>query len=103
MMIEIQVTLASLEEAREIAKVCIEKRWAACAQIIPEVESHYLWKGKLEWAKECKLILKSLPQCYATIEQCVLEKTSYELPEILVKTVEGGYLPYLEWVETSCL
>ena len=74
------VTCANAREAREIAKTLLKKRLVACANIIPKIESHYLWKGKLEKGKEALLILKTRKELREKVEEEIRKLHSYELP-----------------------
>ena len=96
--IQIEWVAANLEEARSISLSLVEKRLVACAQIVPEIESVYLWKGKIETSKEVKVYLKSSKKHFLQIKEFILRNVSYELPEILQITIEG-HAPYLKWIE----
>ena len=76
------VTCSSPEEARKIADSLLEKRLIACANILTGVESHYLWKGKLEKGSEALLILKTGKGLQAKVEKEIKKLHSYELPVI---------------------
>ncbi len=93
------VTASSLAEARGIAQAVLEAHLAACANILPAVESHYWWQGKLETAQEVMLIIKSSAEQFVALSKVVREKHSYECPEIVaVPPVE--ILPeYRAWWE----
>jgi periplasmic divalent cation tolerance protein len=95
-------TAATDDEARTVARTLVEEHLAACATIIPAVESIYRWEGKLETARETLLLLKtSLPQIPA-LQSRLLALHSYETPEFLVLPVESGSERYLSWLH-SCL
>ncbi len=91
-------TCSSKEEARKIAKDLLAKRFIACANIIPKIESHYLWKGKLEKANETLLILKTRKELQASVEKEIKKLHSYELPAI--EFVDASVsAPVQKWVE----
>ena len=95
-------TAASGEEARTLGRTLVEERLAACATLIPTVESIYRWEGKVETARETLLLLKTaLPQIPA-LQSRLLALHSYDTPEFLVLPVESGSEGYLGWVH-SCL
>lgn len=92
----------SRAQAAKIAETLIQKRLAACVNIA-EVRSVYRWKGELQHDEEALLIVKTSAIRREETIHAIKEMHSYELPEIVVIQVAGGYVPYLEWVreETS--
>jgi periplasmic divalent cation tolerance protein len=95
------VTASSIEEARVLAGVILEKKLAACVNILPGVESHYWWQGKLEATPEVMLIIKSSAEQFDALAALVKEKHSYECPEI-VAVAPGEIAPaYRKWWEES--
>ena len=91
-------TTASLEEANRLGRALVEERLAACATIIPAVESIYSWKGKLETSSEAMLMLKTGAEQLAALEARLRQLHSYETPEFLVLSVESGSHDYLAWL-----
>jgi periplasmic divalent cation tolerance protein len=91
-------TAANPEEARRLARTLVEERLAACATLIPAVESVYRWKGVVESATETMLLIKTGPDQLAALEARLHELHSYETPEFLVLKVESGSHAYLEWL-----
>ena len=89
---------ANEDEADKIASVLINEGLAACVQMFP-ISSRYIWNGELCSDKEILLLIKCKRDNYAAIEPTILENHSYELPEILLTPVEGGYSKYLEWID----
>ena len=89
---------ANEDEADKVASVLINKRLVACVQMFP-ISSRYIWNGELCSDKEVLLLIKCRRDNYAALEQVILENHSYELPEILLTPVEGGYSKYLEWID----
>jgi periplasmic divalent cation tolerance protein len=93
------VTCGSTKEARKIATAVVEKRLAACVNIVGgTVESIYWWKGKVETGRERLLILKTAKGKLKKLEAEVRRLHSYEVPEFLVVGVEGGAREYLNWM-----
>lgn len=88
---------AGREEAAAIARTLVSEGCAACVNII-DVTSFYRWKGELCEDPEQLLIIKTTrDQSDATISR-VRELHSYDLPEMILLPVVGGYLPYLQWL-----
>lgn len=99
---ELHWTSGSLEEARHACHTLVEERLVACAQIIPWIESTYLWQGQIETAQETKVILKALKANRERIVKCLLQLSTYEVPEIVIVPITGGSAEYLEWVIDCC-
>jgi periplasmic divalent cation tolerance protein len=91
-------TLANLDEANRLGRILVEERLAACATVIPAVESIYSWKGKVETSSEAMLLLKTGAEQIAALEARLHQLHSYETPEFLVVAVEAGSPAYLAWL-----
>ena len=94
-------TVANREEAARIGRTLVEERLAACATLIPGVESIYRWQGEIETDAESLLLLKTGPDQLAALEARLRELHSYQTPEFLVLTVDAVSQPYLEWLQES--
>jgi periplasmic divalent cation tolerance protein len=94
-------TMANVEEAARVGRALVEERLAACATLIPAVQSIYRWKGEVESATETLLLLKTGVEQLATLEAQLRELHSYETPEFLVLDVDGVSHPYLAWLRES--
>ncbi len=99
--IVVLVTAGSRDEAVRLAERLVGARLAACVQIMPEMESVYYWKGKLERTTEILLIVKTTLDCFAELEREVRALHSYETPEIVALPVTAVSAPYLEWLVES--
>lgn len=100
-LIEIHWTSGSLEEARRIAHFLVHEHLVACAQIIPAIESVYLWKERVENSQECKIILKTRLENYEPIRVYIEQNCKYEVPEIIWFKIEGGNQSYVDWLRES--
>lgn len=95
-------TCATLEEARKIARGVVEKRLAACVNIVTHaVESFYAWEGKLENSSEYLLMMKTTDERVEELQKEVLNLHSYDTPEFIVLPIVGGSEEYLKWLEDS--
>ena len=94
-------TAESQNQARRIADVLIERKLAACVNIVPGVQSIYRWKGKAEEAEEWFMFIKTTADHFADVRDAIKEMHSYELPECLCLAVEDGSPEYLRWIEES--
>src|SRR5229473_2766874 len=95
------VTCASVAEARRIGRSVVEKKLAACANILAGVESIYRWKGKVERAREVLVVMKTTAARVRELEREVKRRHSYEVPEFVVLPIVAGSQEYLEWVGKS--
>ncbi len=91
-------TVGSREEGQKIARVLVERRLAACVNMVGPVESVYRWKGAVESAPEWLLVIKTTAAAVVALSAAIRELHSYELPECVVLAVEGGGEEYLEWI-----
>jgi periplasmic divalent cation tolerance protein len=97
------VTVKEVEEARKIAKDLVKRRLAACVNILPEIESHFWWKDKLEAEKEILLIIKTKDTLLTELTKAVKKIHSYSMPEIIALPITGGSRDYLEWVDSEIM
>ena len=84
--------------ALKIARALIERKLAACVNILAECTSIYRWQGRLETAAEVPLLIKTRAAIYADVEAAIRSLHPYELPEIVAVPIERGLPEYLEWV-----
>jgi periplasmic divalent cation tolerance protein len=94
-------TAATPEEAGRLGRVLVEERLAACATLLPGVESIYHWKGKVETAIETMVLLKTEAALLEALEARLMALHSYETPEFLVVDVESAGKGYLAWLQSS--
>jgi periplasmic divalent cation tolerance protein len=94
------VTCGSMREARRIAREVVDRRLAACVNILrTPVESVYRWKGKVEKAREFLLLIKTTQRRLRDLEKIIRTLHSYEVPEMLTLEIAEGSETYLEWLE----
>ena len=101
--IEVHWTSGSLDEARKISRYLVQEHYVACAQIIPWIESVYMWNNQLETTQESKIILKARKEHYEKIKEIILQNCSYEVPEITFFTISGGNREYMEWLKETTI
>lgn len=99
--IEIHWISGSLDEARRLSRYLVQERYVACAQIVPWVESVYMWDNKLETTQESKIIFKTCLENYDKIKELIEKNCKYEVPEILWFKIEGGNKAYMDWMKES--
>jgi periplasmic divalent cation tolerance protein len=95
------VTAANKKEANRIAKELVEKRLAACVNLVSKIDSVFWWQGKVDKASEALLIIKSKKSKLERIIKLVKARHSYQVPEIIALPIIGGYKPYLRWLDES--
>lgn len=96
------VTTKNVREARKIGEALIDKRLAACVNIIPNMISVYRWQGKVEKASEVILLIKSTVNKRTKITDEVKRLHSYTLPCVLFFETKGGNLDYSQWLNQEC-
>ena len=94
-------TAGSEQEAHKIAHILVERRLAACVNILPQVQSIYRWKDEIESAQEWLLLIKTRADKFPAVRDAIGELHSYEVPECIVLEIEDGSLPYLQWLEKA--
>jgi periplasmic divalent cation tolerance protein len=99
--IQVLTTTGSEEEAERIAAELLERRLAACVQILGPIVSRYRWQGALETAREWQCLAKTEAKLYDELESAVRELHSYEEPEIVAIPILAGSQGYLDWVGES--
>ena len=95
------VTAPDLKTARKLSRAALTQRLAACANLIPKIESHYWWKGKLEKGSELLLLLKTSASCLPALEKLIVENHPYDTPEFFVVSLKSGNSRYLAWLADS--
>ena len=94
-------TAGSEEEARKIARHLIERKLAACVNIVPQIESIYRWQGRVEEAREWLLLVKTTAERFPAVRDALRELHSYDLPECVAIAIEDGSSGYLQWIGES--
>lgn len=92
-------TAGSEKEALKMARILVEERLAACANVIPGMRSFFYWKGRLCREKEALILVKTVNKQGEKIINKIEEVHSYEVPEIIFFRVNKGEKNYLKWVE----
>jgi periplasmic divalent cation tolerance protein len=97
--IQVFTTTDKREDADKIAKEVVERRLAACAQVVGPITSTYWWKDNIEKAEEWLCFMKSRKELYEELENAISGIHPYEVPEILAVPVVAGIRSYLEWLD----
>jgi periplasmic divalent cation tolerance protein len=92
---------STLEEGRRIARKLIEEQLAACVNVIPGARSFYRWKGAIEEAEECLLVIKSSRDLFDRLRLKLEKSHTYEVPEVVAVQVVDGAPNYLNWLDSE--
>ena len=93
-------TIGSKSEAEDLAWELVERKLAACVNVIP-VQSFYHWKGEMENNPEHLLVIKITAAAFERVRETITELNSYEVPECIQISIEAGAEAYLKWIEQS--
>ena len=99
--LQVLTAAGSEEEAEAISAALVERRLAACVQVLGPVASRYRWRGKVEQAREWLCLAKTEASRYPELEAAIRELHSYAEPEIVATPIVAGSRGYLEWIGES--
>jgi periplasmic divalent cation tolerance protein len=94
----IYTTFPGLVEAERIGRTLVERRLAACANILPGMVSHYRWKGQVERAEEVVMLVKTRASLAEEVSTEIRKLHSYEVPAVVVISLESVERHYLGWL-----
>jgi len=94
-------TIDDIKNARRIAHTLVEEQLVACVNIIPNIESIYKWKGKIEMDTECALIAKTIDKNVKKTITRIKSLHTYEVPDIIVVPIVGGLKEYLDYISNE--
>ena len=89
---------ASPDEAPDLARTLVERRVAACVNLVPEVRSIYRWQGKVQDDPETLMIIKTTADRLEALKAAVIELHGYDVPEFIVLPVTAAHAPYAAWM-----
>jgi periplasmic divalent cation tolerance protein len=99
--IQVMTTTGAEEEAERISAALVERRLAACVQVLGPIASRYRWQGEIETAEEWMCVAKTEASRYAELEAAIRELHSYDEPEIVATPIIAGSRSYLDWIGES--
>ena len=94
-------TVGSAEDAERLARALVERRLAACVNVVPGVVSHYLWKGELCRDEERLLVIKTRTERLGELRTALADLHPYELPELVALDITDGSERYLAWLDEN--
>ena len=96
------ITAPTKKEAKKLAEALLSEGLIACANIIPAVESLFVWEGEIQKANEAVLIIKTREKNEDKIIKFVERHHSYECPCVVFLPITNGHAEFLRWVDGSC-
>lgn len=99
--VQVMTAAGSEEEAGRIASLLVERRLAACVQVVGPVVSRYRWQGAIEEAREWQCLAKTTRAAYGEVEAAIRDVHSYEEPEIIATPIIAGSAGYLAWIDEN--
>lgn len=96
--LQVLTTVGSEEEAGRLAALLVERRLAACVQVVGPIVSRYRWQGAIEEEREWQCLAKTTRAAYEAIEAAIREAHSYDEPEIIATPIVAGSAGYLAWI-----
>lgn len=89
------------DQAQAIARAILERRLAACVNVVPGVESHYWWEGEIQNESESLLLIKTTANKVGELTAALPEIHPYDVPELLAIPVDAGSPAYLAWLRSQ--
>ena len=94
-------TCASADEADKLARLLVERRLAACVNVVPGIRSFYRWEGAIETGSEWLLLIKSSRHLFEEVSEVLRGAHSYEVPEVIALDIVAGSSKYLDWLRNN--
>lgn len=97
--LQVFTTMDRSADAEKISKLLVQKRLAACAQVLGPITSTYWWEGKMEQSREFLLLAKTKKRLYEKVEALIIENHPYDVPEVVAVPITHGSERYLKWID----
>jgi periplasmic divalent cation tolerance protein len=94
-------TLPKRSDARRLGRLLLEKKAAACVNLLGPADSSLWWKGKIDHAREYLLLIKTRTSVFSKLRRLLEKNHPYDVPEIVALRIERGNAPYLDWIKRS--
>ncbi len=99
--IVVYITTPNLETAEKLADILVEKKLAACVNIVKDIKSVYFWQGNIEREPECLMIIKTREDVFDSLVETVKKNHPYTVPEIIAMQIIKGSESYLNWIDET--
>jgi uncharacterized protein involved in tolerance to divalent cations len=94
-------TVATPEDGERLARALVERRLAACVNVLPQVSSYYRWKGDVQRDEERLLVIKTRTDRFEDLRRVLVDLHPYEVPEVIALPIAAGHAAYLAWLDES--
>ncbi len=94
-------TVASAEDGDRLARALVERRVAACVNVVAGVTSFYRWEGGVQRDEERLLVIKTRTDRFSDLRSALVDLHPYEVPEVIALPITGAHSPYLAWLDAS--
>jgi periplasmic divalent cation tolerance protein len=94
-------TVASREDGERLARTLVERKVAACVNVLPGVTSFYRWEGNVQRDEERLLVIKTRADRFEELRSALVDLHPYEVPEVIALPITAGHGPYLSWLDQS--
>lgn len=94
-------TVASAEDGERIARALVERRVAACVNVVPGLTSFYRWEGRVQQDEERLLVIKTRADRFEELRSVLVDLHPYEVPEVIALPITAGHPAYLSWLDAS--
>lgn len=94
-------TVPRAEDAEFLARELVERRLAACVNVLPPLTSIYRWRGEVERTEEVLMVVKTTEDRFDAVREAIVKGHPYDVPEVLALEVKAGHAPYLAWLDDS--
>jgi len=95
------ITTPTIREARAIGKKLVKEKLAACANILPRIESVFFWRGRIRQEREFLVVVKTQRAVFGRLVKRVKSLHSYSVPEIIALSITRGSKDYLRWIRET--
>ncbi len=97
--IQVMTTLPNEEDAKNLARILVTARLAACVQVLGSISSVYWWKDNIVEEEEYLCFIKTREELYGDLESAIIKNHPYQTPEIIATPVTAGSSGYFAWLD----
>ena len=97
----VYITTPDADTARMLARLAVEQKLAACANLLENMESIFRWEGKVQSTRETVLLLKTIPARFDALQALITAHHPYAYPCIIALPVNAGLPDFLAWIASE--